>query len=128
MTSAIAAHASVNFRRWCDAVEGGNPDTVARLYTHNVTFLPTLAGSFIRDGDGARQYFVHFLAKQPRCVLVEEIVQAMGDDAYVHSGMYDFTFGADGTSARARFTFVWVRQPDGMWVITHHHSSLRPDA
>ena len=52
----------------------------------------------------------------------------MGDDAYVHSGMYDFTFGADGTSARARFTFVWVRQPDGMWVITHHHSSLRPDA
>ena len=50
-----------------------------------------------------------------------------GGNAYLHSGLYTFELGdADArTPVEARFSYVW-RKLDGMWKISHHHSSVRP--
>ena len=50
-----------------------------------------------------------------------------GGNAYLHSGLYTFELGdADArTPVEARFSYVW-RKVDGMWKISHHHSSVRP--
>ena len=42
------------------------------------------------------------------------------------AGLYSFTF-ADGTSAEARYSFVYILE-NGEWKISHHHSSLQPDS
>jgi len=117
-----------NFARWNDALRSLEPDAVAALYTGDTSFLPTLSPDFKRGTDGAREYFVHFLEKHPVGTIVDETVQPLSEDAYLHSGLYDFEVddGAGGrTVANARFTYLWV-QKDGEWKIAHHHSSLIP--
>ena len=117
MTGAQRDTVTTNFRTWCDAVASGDVDRVVSLYASDVTFLPTLSERFMRNTDDVRAYFIRFLAKQPHCTCVEEVTQMNGADMYVHSGLYDFTFGAGHTRhTQARFTFVWQRRPDGTWV------------
>jgi uncharacterized protein (TIGR02246 family) len=42
-------------------------------------------------------------------------------------GIYEFTMGATGEKVKARYTFVYVFE-DGEWKISHHHSSVMPEA
>jgi hypothetical protein len=35
--------------------------------------------------------------------------------------------GADGSSAEARYSFIYIFE-DGQWKISHHHSSLLPES
>lgn len=126
--TAAESVAEENFTRWNDALRTLDPEAVAALYARDNSFLPTLSPDFKRGTDGAREYFVHFLEKHPVGTVVEEAVQPLGDDAYLHSGFYDFEVddGKDGRAiAHARFTYLWVRE-EGAWKIAHHHSSLVP--
>lgn len=122
--------ATNNFKRWNDALQTRDPAQVAALYTTDNSFLPTLSPEFKHGLDGAAAYFHHFLAKHPFGTIIDEQVQALGENAYIHSGMYDFEIGPDDTRsvAHARFTYVWVKDVSGEWKIAHHHSSLRPKA
>ena len=118
-----------NMKRWMDALLIGKPEAVAAIYTEDATFLPTLFPDFKQGIPGAREYFVHFLEEHPIGTIIESAVQSLGEDAYLHSGLYDFEIddGEGGrTTAHARFTYLWV-QEDGGWKIAHHHSSLVPN-
>merc|ERR1712176_294021 len=46
----------------------------------------------------------------------------MGD-----AGIYEFTMGIDGSKVKARYSFIYVYE-DGQWKISHHHSSVMPEA
>jgi len=124
----MEALARANFERWNDALQTRDARIVAALYSEDATFLPTVSGEFKRGRAGAEGYFHHFLEKHPAGRVVSDAVQALGPDAFVHSGHYDFVLGpAEARLDRlARFTFIWKRDAAGVWLIAHHHSSMRP--
>jgi uncharacterized protein (TIGR02246 family) len=116
------------FERWNNALQTGRKEEVAKLYTENNAFLPTLSGDFKRGIQGAEEYFKHFLEKNPVGKIIEEDIQG-NDDFIIHSGLYDFEVddSAEGrTNVEARFTFVYKKDENGEWKIAHHHSSLKP--
>jgi hypothetical protein len=43
------------------------------------------------------------------------------------AGIYEFTMGATGDKVKGRYSFVYVWE-DGEWKISHHHSSVMPEA
>jgi uncharacterized protein (TIGR02246 family) len=117
-----------NFAMWNDALLSRDAQTVAELYSEDSTFHPTVLGEFRKGHEGAKSYFHHFLEKNPSGKLVEDEVQTLGPDCYLHSGMYDFEVGPDSKRdiVEARFTFVWKKNGKGEWKIIHHHSSVKP--
>ena len=120
--------ANENFQKWMEALKTRNPNEVSNLYSGNSTFLPTVSSEFKKGHAGAKEYFEHFLQKNPSGEIIEEEVQSLTDDVYLHSGMYNFEVdGADGRRSvvEARFSFVWERIND-KWIIQHHHSSVKP--
>ena len=42
-------------------------------------------------------------------------------------GIYEFTMGTTGDKVKGRYSFVYVWE-DGQWKISHHHSSVMPEA
>ena len=60
--------------------------------------------------------------------IIQEEVQTLGTDCYLHSGMYNFEVGLgdDRQVVEARFSFVWKKDDQGEWKIVHHHSSAKP--
>ncbi|MBN1778603.1 MAG: SgcJ/EcaC family oxidoreductase [Candidatus Buchananbacteria bacterium] len=118
-----------NFAVWNEALQTKDPAAVAELYTENASFLPTLNPDFKHGRDGAEQYFEHFLEKDPEGEIIDEQIQPIGEDCYIHSGMYNFEVGPkdDRKIVEARFTFVWQKNERDEWKIVHHHSSLVPN-
>ena len=66
-----------------------------------------------------------FLEVKPDGKIIESYV-SIGENWCKDVGIYEFQKGIDGTSVRARYSFVYVFE-DGEWKISHHHSSLQPD-
>jgi len=120
--------ANKNFEMWNEALQIGSPEEVAKLYTEDATFLPTLSEEFKKGQLGAEEYFKHFLEKNPVGEVIKGEVQTLGNDCYMHSGMYNFEVDSDNGRqvVEARFTFVWEKNDQGEWKIKHHHSSLKP--
>ena len=120
--------AKENFAAWNETLQTKDPTTVAALYTEAATFLPTMSGELKKGQKGATEYFEHFLQKDPSGEIIDEAVQLLGPDSYLHSGMYNFEVGPVGERviAEARFTYVWKRDVQGNWRIMHHHSSIKP--
>jgi len=123
--------ATENFKKWNDLLQTRKPEEVAKLYTVDCTFLPTLSEEFKKGRLGVEEYFKHFLKKNPEGSVVAGHVKALGDNCYSHDGMYDFEVDSDDDSddrqiVEARFTFIWEKDDQGEWEITHHHSSLKP--
>ena len=127
-TETMQEIASRNFNLWNSALKTGNPKEVAGLYMTDATFLPTTSGEFKKGQYGAKEYFEHFLIKNPRGKIIQEEVQTLGPDGYLHSGMYNFEVGPvdDRQVVEARFSFIWKKNNQGEWKIIHHHSSARP--
>lgn len=117
-----------NFEKWNAALQTKDPQKVAELYTTNSTFHPTMSGNFEFGQEGAEGYFEHFLLKNPFGKIVEDKVQTIDDNSYVHSGLYDFVVGPaeKRETVKARFTFIWQKDENGDWKIIHHHSSQKP--
>lgn len=117
-----------NFDMWNKALLTRDPQKVAELYTADSTFHPTVLGEFRKGHEGAKSYFHHFLEKNPSGKIIQDEVQVLSPDCYLHSGMYDFEVGPDNKRevVEARFTFVWKKDKKGNWKIVHHHSSVRP--
>jgi hypothetical protein len=81
----------------------------------------------VKDREGAKKYFEHFLAKNPSGKIVELTIDGYYEDACIYSGLYEFE--VDDTEggrvkALASFTYHWVRD-NGKWMIQHHHSAPR---
>ncbi|MFA6106382.1 MAG: SgcJ/EcaC family oxidoreductase [Patescibacteria group bacterium] len=121
--------AKENFSKWNDQLLSGKAEKVASLYTEKNTFLPTVSGDFKRGKDGAKEYFKHFLEKNPEGEIIEGKVDVISADCYVHSGKYNFTVDAEEGRAvvEAEFSYVWKKNEAGEWEVDHHHSSARND-
>lgn len=121
--------ATENFSRWNELLKTGDPQQVANLYTEDATFLPTVSGDFKKGQNGAKEYFAHFMEKIPDGKITESVIQTIDEQHYLQSGKYDFEVGPQDkrTTIHARFTFLWQRNDQGNWEITHHHSSLNPE-
>ncbi|MDX9970367.1 MAG: SgcJ/EcaC family oxidoreductase [Candidatus Gracilibacteria bacterium] len=133
MNEELRKIATQNFEIWNDSLQTKEPEKVAALYSDDATFLPTVLGEFKRGKTGAKEYFVHFLEKNPSGRIVQDEVQEISQDKYLHCGHYDFEIDnkdEGATSPRktvnARFSYVWKKKEDGSYEILHHHSSLKP--
>jgi uncharacterized protein (TIGR02246 family) len=123
-----------NFKRWNDALQTKDALTVANMYVSaDLSFLPTVSPAHIKQGSrnsDTEEYFKSFVQKNPFGTITDDSIQVYGNgDAYLHSGLYTFELGdADArTPVEARFSYVW-RKVNGDWKISHHHSSVRPEA
>lgn len=129
-TETMQEIASRNFGIWNSALQTGCPKKVAVFYIVDATFLPTTSGKFKKGKYGAEEYFKHFFVKNPSASgkIIQEEVQTLGTDCYLHSGMYNFEVGSvdDRQVVEARFSFVWKKDDHGEWKIVHHHSSAKP--
>lgn len=121
--------AETNFDRWNDSLQTKDAKKVAELYSDDATFLPTVSGKFKKGKIEAEEYFSHFLEKNPIGVIIESETQLIGENCYLHSGMYNFEVGPEGErqTVEARFSFVWQLNDKKEWEIIHHHSSVKPE-
>ncbi|EAQ98295.1 SgcJ/EcaC family oxidoreductase [Congregibacter litoralis] len=113
------------FQRWNDALATGNPDAVTALYAEDAILLPTVSNQVRHNHEEIRDYFVNFLAKEPKGVIDEANIRFLADDLAINSGVYTFTFG-DQSQVTARYTYLY-RRIDGDWKIVEHHSSAMPE-
>tara|TARA_B100000424_G_C22931914_1_gene495741 strand:+ start:886 stop:1254 length:369 start_codon:yes stop_codon:yes gene_type:complete len=112
------------FDDWNKALQTGNSDEVVKLYDKNAILLPTLSPQVRHSHEEIKDYFVHFLAKKPIGKINESNIRIFGNLA-INSGIYTFNF-KDGSSAQARFTYVYKKVDENNWIIVEHHSSLLP--
>ena len=113
------------FANWNAALATGDPDQVTALYADNAVLLPTVSNQVRHNHAEIRDYFVHFLAKQPQGVIDEANPRHLADDLASNAGVYTFTFG-DGSQVTARFSYLYQRV-GGDWKILEHHSSAMPE-
>ena len=112
------------FNLWNSALKTKDPKKVSALYEKNGILIPTLSNKVRHNHEEIEDYFINFLAKGPIGKINESNIRTY-DQVAIHSGLYTFTF-EDGTSASARFTFVY-RWDGQHWMITEHHSSKLPE-
>ena len=118
------------FTKWNETLQTKDKQKVAKMYSDDATFLPTLNGELKRGVEGAAAYFEHFLQKNPFGTIVESAIQESADGGTViYSGLYDFEVGPENSRevVNARFTYVFQKNENDEWKIIHHHSSLRPE-
>ena len=120
--------AEQNFLSWAKLLETKDPGQVAELYSEDATFLPTFSSEFLKGQKKSGGYFEHFLKKDPIGKIIEQAIQPLGEDTYLHSGFYDFEVGPpeERSISECRFTYVWKRNEEDKWEIIHHHSSVKP--
>lgn len=112
------------FDEWERALQTGNPQQVAALYESNAILLPTVSNQVRHNHAEIEDYFAFFLARGPKGEIEEANTRIYGQLA-INSGIYVFSF-RDGSSVRARFTFVY-RWNGQRWMIIEHHSSQMPE-
>jgi len=119
------AYASIE--RWSEAFNSGDVEQIVRMYTNDALVLGTLSPGMTTKSDDLRAYFKAAAAAKLQVRLGDHSAVALGEDAVVIAGFYDFSAPAGGhpVVVPARFSFVMVKK-DGIWKIAHHHSSVRP--
>jgi len=113
------------FSVWNEALLTGDSDAVTKRYAKGAVLLPTVSDIPRTTYAGIKDYFDHFLELKPKGKIIESYV-SIGENWCKDVGIYEFIKGIDGTSVRARYSFVYVFE-DGEWKISHHHSSLMPE-
>lgn len=114
------------FQLWNSALATEDPDAVAKRYASKAVLLPTVSDVPRTDYALIKDYFVGFLKKKPQGEILESNV-TIGHNWCQDAGIYEFTMGATGDKVKGRYSFVYVFE-DGEWKISHHHSSVMPEA
>lgn len=114
------------FYLWNDALATLNSDVVAKRYSKGGVLLPTVSDTPRSTYPAIKDYFDAFLQKKPQGKILESYC-TVGDGWCKDVGIYEFTMGNDGSVVKARYSFVYVHE-DGEWKISHHHSSVMPEA
>jgi len=114
------------FHLWNDALDTGDSDAVASRYSKEAVLLPTVSDTPRTDYASIKDYFDAFLLKEPQGEILEGEVY-IGANWAQDCGIYEFTMGATGDKVKARYSYIYVLE-DGQWKISHHHSSVMPEA
>ena len=75
------------FANWNAALATGDPEQVTALYADNAVLLPTVSNQVRHNHAEIRDYFVHFLAKQPQGVIDEANTRHLADDLASNAGV-----------------------------------------
>ena len=117
------------FQTWNNALQTGNPETVANLYcAHGAVLLPTVSNQVRTTHKAIVDYFTYFLKSKPVGHIDQQYIRVLGPNTAINSGVYTFHLTQDGkrTSVQARYTYVYEKQ-HGHWCIMDHHSSAMPE-
>jgi uncharacterized protein (TIGR02246 family) len=114
------------FQLWNSALATEDPDAVAGRYAEKAVLLPTVSDVPRTDYDLIKDYFVNFLKKKPQGKILESNV-TIGHDWCQDAGIYEFKMGTTGDKVKGRYSFIYVWE-GGEWKISHHHSSVMPEA
>jgi len=114
------------FQLWNKALATEDPDAVAKRYADKAVLLPTVSDVPRTDYALIKDYFVNFLKKKPTGEILSGDV-IIGRNWCQDAGIYEFTMGTTGDKVKGRYSFVYVWE-DGQWKISHHHSSVMPEA
>jgi len=114
--------------KWVDSVTAADPDTVAKLYAKNAVFWGTVSPFMRTTREGIKNYFEHFMLLEHLDVIYYKPMVRVYGDVAINSGYYTFFHEKDGKmmSIPARYTFVYLKNRDGEWMIIDHHSSAVP--
>ena len=114
------------FKLWNDALATLDSKKVASRYAKKGVLLPTVSDKPRTDFAGIADYFDKFCLLKPQGKILDSHV-TIGNIWCSDVGIYEFTMGASGAKVKGRYTFVYVYE-DGEWKISHHHSSVMPEA
>jgi uncharacterized protein (TIGR02246 family) len=118
------------FDRWNESLATHDPDKVTANYAPDAVLLPTVSNRPRTDSAAIKDYFVHFLERNPRGVIDTRTIR-IGCNTASDVGTYTFLLSGKTPSTtetvKARYSFVYEWR-DGRWLIVHHHSSMMPEA
>jgi len=99
---------------------------VAEKYADNSILIPTSMNQPRKGRASIREYFEGVVKRSPTVTIVDGTITT-GHNWAINVGVYEWTFGDDGSQKQARYTFVYVcTEDDEEWKISHHHSSGLP--
>ncbi len=114
---------------WMQAVNNGDSGALLALYDSNAVLVPTFSNRLLNTPDKLRAYFEKLGSREELSIALHEktlITQALHDQIYALSGIYNWRFAIDGEllNFEARFSYVLdLSKPNP---ILHHHSSQIP--
>ena len=115
------------FTLWNNALATLNSTIVANRYTDTAVLLATVSDSPRNTTASIKSYFDTFLLNKPQGVIKYSDPEP-GCNMATDMGVYEFTFGKDGSKVVARYTYSYVYdQNTKEWKIQHHHSSMLPE-
>ncbi|MBE9050210.1 SgcJ/EcaC family oxidoreductase [Nostocales cyanobacterium LEGE 11386] len=114
------------FERWNQSLQTGDPNNVVKNYAKNAILLPTVSKKPRTTPAEIREYFVHFLEKQPVGKIVQSYIR-VGCNFASNNGLYTFTIlnNEQKKQVPARYSFEY-QYINGQWLIVAHHSSKLP--
>jgi uncharacterized protein (TIGR02246 family) len=117
------------FDRWNESLATHDPDKVVANYAPDAVLLSTLSNVPRTDSAGMKEYFIHFVERNPRATIDTRTIR-IGCNSASDVGTYTFllTGKTPGTTetVKARYSFIYEWR-DGRWLIVHHHSSIMPE-
>ena len=112
------------FDRWNASSKTKDADKVVANYAADGVLLATVSNKPRTNHAEIKDYFVHFLQKEPQGVINTRTIKIDCNMA-MDAGTYTFTLKG-GQVVPARYTYVY-RYLDGKWLIANHHSSAMPE-
>ncbi|HEY1361799.1 MAG TPA: SgcJ/EcaC family oxidoreductase [Xanthobacteraceae bacterium] len=115
--------------RWNASLATHDPEKVAANYAPDAVLLPTVSNRPRTDAAAIKEYFIHFVDRNPRATVDTRTIR-IGCNTASDVGTYTFALSGQkpGTTetVKARYSFVYEWH-DGRWLIVHHHSSMMPE-
>src|SRR5215468_680077 len=119
-----AEEANAVVDRWSAAYSSNDPEAVVKNYWPDAILLGTVSPVMSEGTDAIRKYFSALKGSGNKNAVGERRTIVLSDSAVVVAGFYEFTGMQDGKplARPSRFTMLIVKR-DGIWNISHHHSS-----
>lgn len=116
------------FAAWITDVNHKDMQSLLSLYDEHADLHPTLSGKLRTTRLEMKDYFEHFLALPELHAEASAPHIQIFNDVAINDGFYQFSFNKNGKPKvlKARYSFTYLKEPDG-WKIIDHHSSVVPD-
>ena len=116
------------FNSWNENLKSGDSEQIAKSYLPDGELFGTVSSQIRKGREDIKKYFEHFLKGNPTGKVIERNVRFVTPSYLLDEGVYDFELekeNGEKETVRARFTFLWHKDDDGVWKIKHHHSAVK---
>lgn len=122
-----AEEASAIIDRWAATYTANDADAITKLYAPDALLHGTSSPTLNKGSAEIRKYFGGLPGSGNKVTIGERHLVALGDDAALGVGFYEFVSIQNGKPVPrpARFTMIVVKR-GADWLIAHHHSSALP--